>query len=203
MDEQPLTFACSTCKTVASFRGDRERMPEDCPTLTHPRLSREFSDYLEPGPQRIMQVADHTPFDDTGRKRNRVEELIYFAKRSNMQCIGIAFCVSMIRETQELVLQLQAAGLQAVSVCCRTGAVDYDQIGLAKAHPDRFAAICNPIGQARLLAEARADIVVNMGLCLGHDLLLQQYSKVPVTTLVVKDRALDHKPIDALRPNRG
>ena len=36
--------------------------------------------------------------------------------------------------------------------------------------------------------------------CLGHDLVLQQECHAPVTTLVVKDRALDHHTVAALRP---
>jgi hypothetical protein len=39
-----------------------------------------------------------------------------------------------------------------------------------------------------------------VGLCVGHDLVLQEECDAPVTTLVVKDRALDHHTVDALRP---
>ena len=85
-------------------------------------------------------------------------------------------------------------------MCCRVGAVDYGAIGLPKAHPDRFAAICNPVAQARLLNLAKVDLVAQMGLCIGHDLVLQEESDAPVTTVVVKDRALDHNPMRALRP---
>jgi uncharacterized metal-binding protein len=55
------------------------------------------------------------------------------------------------------------------------------------------------VAQARLLDEARVELVAAVGLCLGHDLVLQQESVAPVTTLVVKDRVHDHHPIAALR----
>lgn len=42
-------------------------------------------------------------------------------------------------------------------------------------------------------------LVAQLGLCLGHDLVLQDECEAPVTTLVVKDRALDHHPVRALR----
>lgn len=196
------TYACSTCQTVASFRGDCTRMPEGCPTLTHPEITKDVSGYLEEAPQAIMQTADKAPFDEQKRKRNRVEELIYYAQELGYKRVGIAYCVSMIKEAQELVRRLEEAGLEGVSSCCRTGSVDYGEIGLTKAHPERFAAICNPIAQGKLLAEAEVDLVVQMGLCIGHDILLQQHSKAPVTTLVVKDRALDHHPIAALREGK-
>jgi uncharacterized metal-binding protein len=96
---------------------------------------------------------------------------------------------------EELVHFAQAREL----VCCRVGAIDYAEIGLPKAHPDRFAAICNPVAQARLLNRRRVDLVAQVGLCIGHDLILQQHCDAPVTTLVVKDRVFDHHPIMALR----
>ncbi|MBM3241134.1 DUF1847 domain-containing protein [Candidatus Poribacteria bacterium] len=35
---------------------------------------------------------------------------------------------------------------------------------------------------------------VIMGLCMGHDILFSKFSQAPVTTLVVKDRAMCHNP---------
>jgi uncharacterized metal-binding protein len=199
--DKPRPSACATCGTAASFRGDCERMPPDCPTLTRPDLAKDVSPYLEAEHVDVMYAANDTPLAADGRKRTRVEELIHFAHARGLKHLGVAFCVTLTREAQALGRALEAAGLTAELVCCRVGAVDFDAIGLRKAHPERFAAICNPVAQARLLNEARVELVVQLGLCLGHDLLLQEASKAPVTTLVVKDRALDHHPIEALRPN--
>ena len=174
-------------------------MPADCPTLTHPRLSKDASPYLEPERAAVMRAADATPFTAERTKRNRVEELVHFARGRNLKKLGVAFCVSMTKEAQALGRVLSEAGLESELVCCRVGAIDHDEIGLPKAHPERFAAICNPVAQARLLNEAKVDLVVQLGLCIGHDLILQEQSSAAVTTLVVKDRALDHHPITALR----
>jgi uncharacterized metal-binding protein len=202
MPDSRKSFGCATCGTAASFRGDCARMPADCPTLTHAALTHDVSSYLEPERNEVMKAADATPFTEDRHKRNRVEELIHFASSRGLRRLGVAFCVSMTKEAQALARQLTAAGLEAELVCCRVGAVDYDEIGLKKAHPERFAAICNPVAQARLLNEAEVELVVQLGLCIGHDLILQEEAKAPVTTLVVKDRSLDHNPITALRPVR-
>jgi len=146
-----------------------------------------------------MRIADETPFTPERQARSRVEELVHYARRRGMKRIGVAFCVSLIREAQEVGRLLEAEGLEAELVCCRVGAVDYSEIGLPKAHPERFAAICNPVAQARLLNRARVDLVAQVGLCLGHDLVLQEECQAPVTTLVVKDRVHDHQPVRALR----
>jgi uncharacterized metal-binding protein len=120
-----------------------------------------------------------------------------------MQRIAIAYCVTLQMEAQELTRQLEAAGLTTELVCCRIGAIDYLELGLPNAHPERFAAICNPVAQARLPNGRKVDLVAQVGLCIGHDLVLQEECSAPVTTLVVKDRVLDHHPLRALRRPRG
>lgn len=192
-------YGCLYCGTTASFRGETARMPKTCPTLTDPELTTDVSGYLTPERAELMRVADATPFTEDRVLRNRVEELVAYSQARGYRRIGVAFCVSMTKEAQQLGRILDAEGIEAELVCCRVGAVDYDLIGLQKAHPDRFAAICNPVAQAKLLNESKVDLVAQMGLCLGHDLVLQEESQAPVTTLVVKDRALDHSPIRALR----
>ncbi|MGB8930345.1 MAG: DUF1847 domain-containing protein [Anaeromyxobacteraceae bacterium] len=196
-DEQ---YACLHCKTAASFTGDTARMPSRCPTRTHAAVARDTTPYLDPERRALMRAADGTPFADDGRLRTRVEELVAFARARGMRRVGVAFCVSLIREAQQLGRVLEAEGLAPALVCCRVGAIDYSGIDLPKAHPEKFAAICNPAGQAKLLNAAKVDLVAQVGLCVGHDLILQEECDAPVTTLVVKDRALDHNPVLALRP---
>ncbi len=200
---EPVPFGCQHCVTRASFVGGNVRMPRDCPTTTHPDVAKDVSGYVSPERQALMRAANDAPYTPDGRLRTRVEELVFFARSQGMRRIGVAFCVSMIKEAQALARILVAEGLEAELVCCRVGAVDHDEIDLPKVHPEKFAAICNPVAQARLLDERGVDLIVQMGLCIGHDLILQQEARAPVTTLVVKDRALDHHPILALRPQPG
>jgi uncharacterized metal-binding protein len=195
-----VPYGCAHCATAGSFKGDLDRMPRTCPTRTHAALATDVSGYMGEERQALMRAADETPFAPDGSLRNRIQELAHYARRRGLRRVGVAFCVSMLRESQELARQLQREGLETELVCCRVGAVDHDAIGLPKAHPDRFAAICNPVAQARLLNEREVDLVAQVGLCVGHDLVLQEECHAPVTTLVVKDRALDHHTIAALRP---
>ena len=139
-------FGCATCCTAAAFRGDVERMPANCPTLTHPALTRDTSSYLEPDRAEVMRAADATPFTADKKKRNRVEELVHFAKSRKLERLGVAFCVSMTKEAQALHRVLTAEGLACELVCCRVGAVDYEEIGLTKAHPERFRGHLQPGG---------------------------------------------------------
>jgi uncharacterized metal-binding protein len=192
-------FGCLHCATAGSSKGDVSRMPTTCPTRTHAALATDVAGYRSGERVALMRAADATPFTEDRRLRNRVEELARYAKLRGMKRVGVAFCVSLLQESQRLARMLQAEGLEAELVCCRVGAVDASAIGLPRSHPDRFAAICNPVAQARLLNDRRVDLVAQVGLCVGHDLVLQEECEAPVTTLVVKDRALDHHTVRALR----
>ena len=55
--------------------------------------------------------------------------------------------------------------------------------------------MCNPIGQAIFLNEAKTELNIILGLCVGHDSLFIKYSKAPVTVFAVKDRVLGHNPL--------
>jgi uncharacterized metal-binding protein len=192
-------FGCAFCATAGAFKGDFGRMPRTCPTRTHAEVATDASSYLEPDRAAMMRAADATPFTEDGRLRNRVQELVHYARGRGMARVGVAFCVSLLKEAQSLGRQLEAGGLEAELVCCRVGAVDHSAIGLPKKHPEKFAAICNPVAQAELLNLKDVDLVAQVGLCIGHDLILQEVCEAPVTTVVVKDRALDHHPVQALR----
>lgn len=198
-DSTTREYGCRHCATVASFSGEPARMPTTCPTRTHPALTGAVEPYLGEERRELMRAADAVPFDGEARLRTRVEELAAFAKQRGLERIGIAFCVSMRREAQRLAEILEGEGLEPSLACCRAGAIDPAKAGLPRPNPDRFASMCNPVAQARLLDEAGAQLVAAVGLCLGHDLVLQEESAAPVTTLVVKDRVHDHQPVRALR----
>jgi uncharacterized metal-binding protein len=134
--------------------------------------------------------------------RPRIKELIEFSKLINAKTIGIAFCAGMRDEAVRIVKVLEKSGLATASVLCKCGGIDKTKLGVAKEYKigtaSRFEASCNPVLQAQLLNDARTDINVIVGLCIGHDMLFTMNSKAPVTTLIVKDRLLGHNPLVAL-----
>jgi len=52
------------------------------------------------------------------------------------------------------------------------------------------------------LNSENVDLVVMIGLCLGHDILFQREVKADCTTLVVKDRVHNHAPLMELSENK-
>lgn len=131
---------------------------------------------------------------------NRLQELIRFAKEMEYKRLGLAFCVGLAKEAR-ILSEILRKDFVVDSIICKVGGVDKKTFSLPNIRDDRYEACCNPIGQAKYLAEAGTDLNIIVGLCVGHDILFTKYSQAPVTTLVVKDRVLAHNPLGAIYSN--
>jgi uncharacterized metal-binding protein len=109
--------------------------------------------------------------------------------------------VGLMREARLAYDIFVAGGFEVYTVCCKVGSIAKETIGLKdeeKIRPGQYEALCSPVGQAALLAEAGTQLNVLIGLCVGHDSLFFQHSKAPVTVLIAKDRVLGHNPVACL-----
>ena len=127
------------------------------------------------------------------RSKSRLQELIEFAKISGFKKLGIANCKSVQPYADKLLEKLAAAGFEFVSVNCRDSGLDACMIC-----DDMKGPCCDPLSQAAYLNAQETDMNINVGLCLGHGLLFQKYSKALVTTFLVKDFAYKHNMAAAL-----
>ena len=213
---------CSACNAVWRVRGatncwsgdpaSAPPRPKHCPAGSSAALiEKAFTSYLgDRGDARLAQAAsrveglcyEKTPGAGTVTARwTRVEDTVALAKLMGWRRVGIATCIGLLAETDELVKILAAQGLEPYSVCCKTGSIDKLRLGLAegeKVRPGTFEPVCNPIAQARLCNRARTDMNIIVGLCVGHDMLFAKHSRAPVTTLVCKDRVTGHNPVAVL-----
>lgn len=122
--------------------------------------------------------------------KNRVEEIRNYARLAGIRKIGIAHCIGLQKEAQKLV-QLLGSDFEIVAIDCKTGKIaSSDLLG-----NDSKGTSCNPAGQAQLLANEGTQLNISFGLCMGHDIVFNQKSIAPVTTLIVKDREHRHNPI--------
>jgi uncharacterized metal-binding protein/predicted Fe-Mo cluster-binding NifX family protein len=119
----------------------------------------------------------------------RIAELVHFGLGMGYRRVGLAFCRELFEETETLTRVLSRF-FTVVPVCCRVGL----RPGADGAEPHS----CNPVAQAAVLSAARTDLNVVVGLCLGADLVFNERSRAPVTTLFVKDRSLAHNPVGAI-----
>ncbi|NJM14930.1 MAG: DUF1847 domain-containing protein [Bacteroidales bacterium] len=97
------------------------------------------------------------------------------------------------KEAEELV-NILSLHFEVIRANCKLGRLLFNDI-----LPGYQGVSCNPAGQAKHLEDSGTELNIVMGLCLGHDMVFQQKSKAPGTTLVVKDRKLKHNPMERLR----
>jgi len=155
------------------------------------------SEAYEGADQKLFQAAAEVEAEGYC-KLCRLEELILFGKKLGIHRLGLAFCVGLSEEAR-LIADLLGRSFEVSSVCCKVCALSKDELGLPRIRPERsFESACNPVGQARVLAEERTELNLIVGLCIGHDILFTRHSAAPVTTLVVKDRVLGHNPVAAI-----
>ena len=136
---------------------------------------------------------------ETERVLCRVAELVYFFLEMKYKRVGIAFCVELLDQTRVLAGVFRRF-FDVFAVCCKVGDTGTDQQG-ARSEFDELdleTVSCNPLGQAEILNRFGSQVNVIVGLCIGVDCVFTQASKVPVTTLFVRDRMLANNPIGAM-----
>ncbi|PLX88700.1 MAG: hypothetical protein C0618_03740 [Desulfuromonas sp.] len=220
-EENRSELSCALCSAQFKSRGttscwsapeQKVAEPGYCPSRNEPDIIEEsFRRYTgDDEDARLAQVAAQVeglcyqpvPGSDAVNARwTRVEDTIALARLMGYKKIGIATCIGLLDETRQLTDILKAQGLEPHSVCCKAGSIDKLELGLTedeKVRPGTFEPACNPIAQARLLAQLDTDMNLIVGLCVGHDMLFAKYSEAPVSTLVVKDRVTGHNPAAVL-----
>jgi len=142
------------------------------------------------GDKEILKIAE----DSLDSRLDRVQEIIEYAKEAGIKRIGIANCTIFNKEAMFLSEVLTDEGFAVDTVNCKHGNIPFTDL-----LPGYKGISCNPAGQAKYLEEKGTELNIMMGLCLGHDMIFNAKSTAPVTPLVVKDRVLKHKTIEALK----
>ena len=110
---------------------------------------------------------------------------VELCQRMGYRKIGLAFCWGLRKAAKIPDGILRRAGLEAVSVICKTGGVSKASCGIAhQVHPGEFEA--TPLPMRLNQQETEFNIVFG---------LFCRYAQALVTTLAVKDRVLAHNPV--------
>lgn len=131
---------------------------------------------------------------DSGRAGtlSRMEEIIEFAKRMKYQKIGIAYCYGMEQYAKEIESILTDEWFEVSAVSCSVGGLKQSEVNTASCI---HKVSCNPLGQAEQLNAEKVDLTLVVGICMGHEILLNRNLGMDFTTLVVKDRKNNHAPL--------
>ena len=197
-EEKEMQHTCVDCGTQ-NCKFKVRTYPEFCPTtnLKDEDLQWALERYEEGRNHDIMVASAEVEFEGYCQW-TRVQEIMEFAKKIGAKKIGIANCIGLINEARIFAKILRANGFKAYAIICKVAGKAKSSIGIPEKCEGIGAAMCNPILQARLLNEAKTDLNVVIGLCVGHDSLFYKYSDAYVTTLVTKDRVTGNNPAAAL-----
>ncbi len=176
---------CLNCSSKACKSDGR-----DC-NGAHDSIVKE---YKKDGIPEFYENADKLVAGGRAGSLSRLDEVIEFSKLQGWTKIALAYCFSMEKEALRLSEILKDKGLKPSSFRCTVNGIKESEIS----DNLKGGVNCNPIGQAEAINQSDADLVIEMGLCLGHDILFHQYLKKPLTVLAVKDRLYKHNPLQAL-----
>ena len=179
---------CALCDNKDCYTG------KDCPGLYNESKGAYTEEDLRS--TRISTMLESRYY----MKKTRLEELMDYSREMGYGKLGIVFCIGLQEEARVLHRVLEKE-FEVHSVCCKVCGIDKDEFGLERlwSEPgERIEAMCNPVGQAKVLEKEDTNLNIILGLCIGHDILFTKCSHAPVTTLAVKDRVLAHNPLGAL-----
>lgn len=143
---------------------------------------------------RLYENADSLVAGGRAGSLSRLDEIIEFSKAQGYAEIAVAYCFSMERQALLLKGVLEKNSFRVSSCRCTINGIKESEIsGKLKGGVN-----CNPAGQAMDINKSSADLVIEMGLCLGHDILFHRYLEKPFTVFAVKDRVYNHNPLEAL-----
>lgn len=157
-----------------------------------------LEEFRDPHNQKIVQAAAQLVDNGRAGTLSRLDEIIEFIRLMQYQRVGLAYCYGMEREASLVRDLLKKAGILLQTISCTVGAVLQDAVN-EKSCIHKVS--CNPLGQASQLNAEEVDFVIIMGICLGHDILLQKNLKADFTTLIVKDRVHKHNPLASITNN--
>lgn len=190
-----MEYTCAYCQKHCCFKNKMDDAPVNCPTKNESlKLNEVFKKYYESENLKIAKVSAEIVIEGIGVK-TRVQEIVDFCKTMGYKKLGLAFCAALSREAYAFAKILNDNGFDVESVVCKLGSVKKSELGIE----DNGVMMCNPIAQAEFLNDKKTEFNIILGLCVGHDTLFIKYSSAPITVLAVKDRALSHNPVAALK----
>ena len=180
-DTDNMLHSCVDCGTQ-NCKFKSRTYPEFCPTvnLKDEDLQWALERYDEGRNHDIMVASAEVEYEGYFQW-TRVQEIMEFAHKIGAKKIGIANCIGLISEARTFARILRANGFEAYAVICKVAGKAKSSIGIPAKCEEIGAAMCNPILQARLLNEAKTDLNVVIGLCVGHDSLF--YILMPMSPL--------------------
>lgn len=151
--------------------------------------------YHQPENQQLVNSASNLVDHGRAGTLSRLEELVDFIKTMKFTRIGLAYCYGMEFQAIKVSNYFKDQRIMLSTVSCTAGGLAQNAI-----NPNsKYTGVsCNPLSQAAQLNAENIELTITMGLCLGHDILLNKQLNSYTTNLVVKDRVYANNPMAAI-----
>ena len=192
---------CAKCPSKSCLLGPVTEAPKFCPMITSPDIFEDARGVVEKPEIRKMFKGVARTWKDSALSKNRIEEVMIYARNMDFKRLGLAFCIGLSDQARVVSALFEKQGFDVISGCCMTGGFSSDDVGLSeedKIYTDGRQPQCNPVGQALIINKFGTDLNVLLGLCVGDDSIFIKHSEAPVTVLAVKDRVNFHNPLAAI-----
>lgn len=190
-----IDCGCSIC---FASQGD----PDKCPAQSiAPSLSDWSSARYTQDPFTLSTAQAHSRLLGRGSSQwPRLEHIREFCVQAGIKKAGLAICSMFLDEAKAVSKYLQDKNINTATACCKLGALKLKDIG----GDERYTpCLCNPVAQAAVLDAHKVEMIVLMGLCAPHDMLLAWHAKAPCTTLFAKEHVSGHAPYQSLPNNKN
>jgi uncharacterized metal-binding protein len=158
--------------------------------------SEIINQYLDVSTSAIVQAAAELVDFDRAGQLSRLDEIIEYATRVKYKRLGVAYCYGMEQHVRILESMLIERGFTVAAVSCSVGGLKQSEVNSESCI---HKVSCNPLGQAQQLNSENVGLTLIVGICMGHDILLNRNLNMDFTTYVVKDRLHNHSPLKGLR----
>jgi len=154
-----------------------------------------IAEYQEVSNKEVVEAA--AQLVDSGRAGtlSRMEEIVEFAQTMGYKKLGLAYCYGMEQYANAIETLLADKGFDVSAVSCSVGGLTQSEVNTASCI---HKVSCNPLGQAQQLNAEKVDLTLVVGICMGHDIILNRTLNMDFTTLVVKDRKHNHAPLKGI-----
>ncbi|MHA1269849.1 MAG: DUF1847 domain-containing protein [Candidatus Helarchaeota archaeon] len=201
---------CEKCRAQKCLFGSKNKNPE-CTMNEYREVLENAREVYKKDKEIREWVKEASKVEGMGYNEwPRLKDTVEFARGMKFRRIGLACCIGLIREAQEVVQIIRKYGFEVYVVMCKVGGVKKEEIGVSEEFimTSKTGYLigevsCNPVAQAMILNEIGVDMNIIIGLCVGHDMVFTKVSEAPVTTLIAKDRRLQHNPAAILYTHYG
>ncbi|MHA1797238.1 MAG: DUF1847 domain-containing protein, partial [Candidatus Helarchaeota archaeon] len=120
---------CDTCGKYKCIGGRKKNLSETCWMTTHEAIIEEAKEkYKDPFTREMAKnasIVEATGYVEWPRLRDTIE----FMKLMNFKKIGIATCIGLIKETEQISKILSGHEFEVITAMCKVGSLKKSEIG--------------------------------------------------------------------------